>query len=549
MTDQTDGLPAPMTADELGALMSEFREPMRKEWARLGFLQKRIDGQLLKTWMPEGADAEYRDLLTKASTPWLLYGQNAKAQGCVIDGFSHIDTWEKAWQANGMDGRQVTVNREVIGLGKSFGMALPSADGGVVMRPLSAHSTYAHFSDPWDDYPEWALYRSAKRGKGYWESFWYFFDAEYWYKFKGDPATPQELEHFHHGLGYAPVIPIQNTLNTDGHPSSSVEPAIRTFQRIVDYTFTLSMVMRYGAFPQKWMAGGEIATDDNGNALMNSSVDGLLHASGDSGESARFGNFQAANIADVVKGLRSALQDLSSILQIPAPYFLGEMVNVGADGIEAAEAAYFRDLNERHEAMSEGYEMWLRTAASILGFEDVAADVTAEVHWLDQRTRSLAQIVDAISKLGPADVPEDMMFALVPGWTKQDVERATKHAQAAKAQRRADQKALTLADLLPPEVMELLIALGEGGEDSYEVLRDLLQSLGDKAFGASDAEPSAISGVSELEKARTLGVKFDALGKGVRATVEPEDAAEELNLDVRFTGDKPVSVRSQDQPN
>lgn len=120
----------PKSPEEIGALMKEHREAIRREWSRLSYLQKRIDGKLLKTWMPENDQSEYRDLLTKASTPWLLYGQNAKAQGCVVDGFSHMETWEKAWQANGMDGRQVTVNREVIGLGKSFGMSLPSEDGG-----------------------------------------------------------------------------------------------------------------------------------------------------------------------------------------------------------------------------------------------------------------------------------------------------------------------------------------------------------------------------------------------------------------------------------
>jgi hypothetical protein len=417
-----------MDASELGDLLGSYQTEIRKEWDRLRWLQRNIDGTIYRTWMPDGADAEYKDLLRKAATPWLLYGQNAKAQGLVVDGFSDTDVWEQAWQANGMDGRQVTVNREVIGLGKSYGLCLPGADGRVVMRPLSAHSTYAKFADPWDEYPEWVLYRSAKTGRSYWDSTWFFFDSERWYRFQGQPGTPRDLEVFEHGLGFCPVVQLSNTLTSEGLPDSSIEPGIKVWKRIVDYTFTLSMVMRYGAFPQKWMAGGEIATDDAGNALIRPSVDSLLHASGESGETARFGSFQAANIADVVAGLESAKQDLSSVLQIPPHYFLGKVINMSAEGIEAAESAYFRDLAERREALSEGYELWLRTAAAILDRDDVATDTNVEVHWMDQRTRSLGQIADAIVKLKTVGAPDELLFALMPGWTKQDVLEASRAA-------------------------------------------------------------------------------------------------------------------------
>lgn len=435
-----------MDSATLGEFISGYMTDIRKEWDRLRFLQKNIDGSIYSTWMPRGADAEYKDMLRKAATPWLLYAQNAKAQGLVVDGFTSAEIWRDAWQANGMDGRQVVVNREVIGLGKSYGLSLPAAGGKVVMRPLSAHSTYAKFADPWDEYPEWVLYRSAKTGKSYWDSTWYFFDAQYYYKFTGSPGTPQDVEVTSHGLGYCPVVQLSNTLTSDGAPRSSIEPGIKPWKRVVDYTFTLSMDMRYGAFPQKWMAGGDIQKDENGNAMIRPAVDSLMHASGPAGETARFGSFQSASITDVVAGLESAKQDLSSILQIPPHYFLGKVINMSAEGIEAAESAYYRDLAERKEALSEGYELWLRTAADILGDYDVADDANVEIHWMEQRTRSLGQIADAIVKLKTVGAPDELLFALLPGWTKQDVLEATRVAAESSANALAESEGAGLEE-------------------------------------------------------------------------------------------------------
>lgn len=426
-----------MTDAELGALLAEYRETIRKEWLRLRWVQKHIDGRVVDTWMPKNADLEYKDLLRKAATPWLRYARDAKAQGLVVDGFSDDAIWRDAWQVNGMDGRQVMTNREVVGLGRSFGLSLPDGDGGVLMRPLSALRTWAYFADPWDEYPQWAIHRVSQSGADPMNGSWLFVDATHVYRFTGSMSTPRDTVVSLHDLGFCPVVMLQGLLDDDGQAGGSIEPGIPVWKRIVDYTFALSMIMRYGAFPQKWMAGGDIAEDENGNPLVNASVDSLLHASGASGDTARFGSFPAASVADVVAGLEAAKADLSAVLQIPPHYFMAKVINMSAEGIEAAESAYFRDLAERRTCLGEGYELWLRTAAAVLRRRDVASDTTVEMHWLEQRNRSLGQIADAVVKLKTVDAPDELLFALIPGWTKQDVMEATTAAAEARAAKEA----------------------------------------------------------------------------------------------------------------
>jgi len=409
-------------ATELGDLIASHATDSRAEWSRLSTLQKRIEGKLTRTWMPDNADLEYKDLFRKSVSPWLAFARDCIAQGLILDGYSSDRVWNEAWQANGMDGRQGAVNREVVGLGKSFLMTIPAeTTGQVVMRPLSALGTYALFRDPWDEYPEFVFSRVGKTRASFWSSEWIAVDDEAVYRFHGDPRRPEGLRVSAHELEYTPVTQLSNTLAINGEPQSSVEAAIPVYQRIVDATFTLQMVQRYGAFPQKWMAGGEIGTNADGTPAVRSSVDSLLHARGEGGESARFGTFEAANIEQVVGAVDAHIKHLSAVLQVPPHYLVGPVVNMSAEGIAAAESGYFRNIADRQMSIGEGYEQAMRTAAAILGDESAASDLSSQVHWADVSSRSLAQISDAVVKLAAVGAPLEMLFAMVPGWSKTDV--------------------------------------------------------------------------------------------------------------------------------
>ena len=425
-----------LDASALGERCGEVMKDARQEWMRLHNLQRHIDGKVLKTWMPQGADAEYRDLLNKSGGPWLGFSRDAIAQGCRINGYANERVWEQVWRANGMDGRQGVTTKQAVGLGKSFLMLLPADGGGVVMRPMSAHNTYAVYTDPWDPYPEFVLYRigPTKRGPQFWDSQWYAFDQEASYRFTGSPSTPKDLEVTPHGLGFTPVVRIANTLASEGEPLSSVEPGIPIYKRIVDATFSLQMLQRYGAFPQKWGAGGTL-----GEARV--AVDSLLHAPGEAGETVRFGTFEAADLTKMVTALEAHVKHLAAVLQVPPHYLLGAVVNMSAEGIAAAESGYHRNIGDRRDALGEGYELALRTGALIIGETDAAAALTDAVSWANVQSWSLAQVTDAISKLDVVGADLARLFQMIPGWSRQDAIEAAEVAD--------ERKLLTIAATQP----------------------------------------------------------------------------------------------------
>lgn len=420
-----DGTTPPKDAAALGVLGAEMQKDARAAWAPLQTLQKHIDGQLLKTWMPDNADAEYRDLLRKSASPWLGFARDAIAQGCIVSGYSNTDLWERAWRANGMDGRQDVVTRDAVGFGRGFVAVLPGADpDSVVMRPMGALDTYALYADPWDEYPEYVLHRRKPRNgrQTFWEGEWMLVDSDGIYRFTGTPATPVDVRFESHELDFTPVVGISNTL--DASPISSIADKVPVYKRIVDATFTLQMTQRYGAFPQKWMAGGDVSPD------LRASIDSLLHAAGEAGETARFGAFPAADLDKVVTALDAHIKHFSAVVQVPPHYLLGAVVNMSAEGIAAAEAGYHRNLSARKKALGEGYELAMRTAAAMLGDESAAASTSDQVEWENVSSWSLSQVTDAVQKIESMTGPLEQLFRMIPGWTKKDAEEAAKAARA-----------------------------------------------------------------------------------------------------------------------
>lgn len=447
----------------LGTLGAELQKDARAAWAPLQTLQKHIDGQLLKTWMPDNADAEYRDLLRKSASPWLGFARDAIAQGCIVSGYTNTDIWERAWRANGMDGRQEVVTRDAVGFGRGFIALRPGSDPGtLVMRPMGALDTYAVYDDPGDDYPLHVLHRRKPRTgrQTFWQGDWMLVDDELIYRFSGTPAAPENITTQAHGAGVVPVVGVSNTL--DASPRSSIADKVSVYKRIVDGTFTLQMLQRYAGFPQKWMAGGDVAAE------LRASVDSLLHASGDAGETARFGAFPAADLDKAVGALDAHIKHFSAVMQVPPHYLLGAVVNMSAEGIAAAEAGYHRNLSARKKSIGEGYELAMRTGAFMLGDSEAAKSTSDQVEWENVSSWSLSQVVDAVQKIMADTGPLEALYRMIPGWTKADAALAV---EAANKMRSASS---------PRELAELIqkIYLGVGKVLTAEEARDIANAAG-----------------------------------------------------------------------
>ena len=405
----------PVYSDIQDVVVDEVMPAAKGQWSRNAMTSKNLNGLITKTWMPEGADAEYKDFMRKARSPWLQYAARVLSQGLIVDGYSDSDVWSKVWQGSGMDGRQSALNEQVTGFGYGLLLTFPSDDGGVFMRPLSVLSTHAWSEDPWSNSPDVVVHKVT-------EKLWRIFTDEAMFELHGTPDRPEgDIVVTEHRAGVNPVTLIPAQFAMDGLPGSLVMEGFPAYKRIVDATFALQMLQRYAGFPQKWQSGGEVAEDEHGNSLVRPSVDSLLHSDD---PTSRFGNFAPADMNQMIAAVDKHVQDLAVATQIPPHYLLGKVVNLSSDALAATETAYSRLIGTMRESAGEGYEQALRIGAAHLGLSDAAADLNSEIHWRDTGVVALGSASDAVVKFHSVGVPAKYLLRFVPGMSKNEIEDA-----------------------------------------------------------------------------------------------------------------------------
>lgn len=407
----------------------DLEKSARSEWAAMARSVRYARGQQKLPWLPDDTETEYRDLAMKSATCWIDLVLRAQTQGLHVDGYGRGDSvaWEQGWRINGMDARQSALYYAVLVCGVGWILELPSDDG-VWMRPVAAGSIAARFEDEQDEWPSAVLHTiSADR--------WDYYDAAARWRLVRQAGLWSVESVTEHGLGVTPAVRLKSSFDLLGRPQGEVAPLIPTQDRIVDATFTLQMVAKYGAFPQRWIAGlnpgeplrdsdGDVLTDGDGNPLMpqiKAYVDHILLAAD---PDTKFGQFQAADLGQYVAALEAHIRHLAAVSQTPPHYLLGSLVNLSAEALAAAEAGLQRRIAERRMVLGEGLEQSMRLAALILGDVDGWSDLSAQVRWRDVGSRSLAQTADALLKLRDVGVPPRMLFGMIPGWSDADVDEA-----------------------------------------------------------------------------------------------------------------------------
>lgn len=415
-----------LDAREAIELAGTLRKDAAPEWARLNRFSRYATGRQKGPWLPDSAETEYKDIAKKSASNWLDLVVRSTAQGLYVVGYGDRSdesvTWEEGWQRNGMDARQHALFRAALVHGYAYLIVMPSDDG-VWCRPDSATNVWAHFDDPFDD---WAEYAVREVRKNHLE----LYDDEGRYS-----IIDGEVTFAPHRFGRCPVVRVQKAIDLIGPPQGEIEPVIPIQDRIVDATFNLQMVSKYGAFPQRWIAGldpsaplvdesGLPLRDDDGNLIypkIKAYVDSILTAVD---PNTKFGQFTAADLAQFVNALEAHIRHLAAITQTPPHYLLGSLVNLSAEALAAAEAGLQRKIKEIRDVLGEGIEQAMRLMAHELGDEVAAEDPTARVRWRDVESRSFAQVADALVKLDSIGVPKRKLFELLPGWTDDDVEEA-----------------------------------------------------------------------------------------------------------------------------
>lgn len=390
-----------------------------EEQPRLQRLHAYIHNQQAAGWLPASVPQEVRRISAMSRVNVLGLVVQSVTQSMYVDGYRvpKVADEEPAWlvwQANNLDARQTGVHRAGISYDIAYVTVLPGEPVPVI-RGVSPRNMTAVYGDD-DDWPAWALEkrRSAVKDKHLYR----LYDDEccYWMEVDSTGSRVEYISSEMHDLGKVPVVRFLARADLDDEVTSSFDDDLIPIQDQINLTtFGLLVVQHYGAFPRQWITGW--MADDESDQLKATMRSIWTFEDPD----VKIGQLQAAALDGYIDSRRDALRNLAAISQIPAHQLRGELVNLSAEALAAAEQAEQRKITEAETMFGESWEQVLGLANEIEGRQ---TDPLAQVRWKDTEARAFAATVDGLGKLATMlQIPVEELWEKVPGTTQADVQR------------------------------------------------------------------------------------------------------------------------------
>ena len=410
--------------------------------SRLDRIDAYLHGKHDKPYMPPLADDEYYLLAERSISNWLPLLVDTPAQALYVDGFrrgieqAKTDNAEwKHWQRSRLDARQLAVHRGALSYGHSFVVTeIPKGKKESITRGLSPLRTAAVFEDAANDETPYAALTVTKWDSGdewgkatLWDSK-FRYDVTFKGRDKVRVGNPKR-----HGSSECPVTRFAAHVDLEGRTLGVVEPMIGLQDRINQTIFDLLVAQTYGSFKVRTATGmapplirdpetGEPVLDDLGNPQavpMNHNARRFLFAED---PDVKFDSLDETPLSGFIESIDMSIRHLSAISQTPPHHLLGQIANLSAEALQAAETALSRRIQEFRTSFGECWERVFRLAAELDGAGE-AEDFSGEVIWRDMESRSLAQSADALGKLADQlGVPKKGLWKRIPNVTQTELD-------------------------------------------------------------------------------------------------------------------------------
>lgn len=456
-----------LSEDDAIALASRLRGDLDAERDDLDVLRRYATGQqALPLVVPRDAPAEVRELARVSRINLIAIVINSLVQSLYVDNIRVTDSprgsakappaggvpadatdpdkaiepvWQ-AWQRNRLDKGQAGLYRAVFQYGYGFNVITPGKPTPVI-RAVSPRRMTALYDDDAPDYPvaalEWRkgqgnVYRLyASDSSGDVGVYTLGFDPQA--KRFGLIVEPVIISQ----IDYVPVIkyvPFED-LDSDDEPipvraigsaqnttvavltAGEVAPLMLLQDQTDISSFALKSAEWYSAFRQRWIKGW---TPENRSMKMRAAASQLWTFE-EHPDDIELGEFAETTLDGFLRSRESVLKYAATLSETPVHELIGELVNLSAEALAAAEAGRDRKVELAKTSLGESHEQMAQTTGDLMG---VAVPDDIEVVWRDTSARAFGALVDGLGKIAQMlHVPAEMLWDRIPGVTRQDVER------------------------------------------------------------------------------------------------------------------------------
>lgn len=409
-----------------------------------------------RPYSPQGGDAgfsageqEYENLRGLSPNAFGRLVVATVAQTAYLEGISqpgvqgNLAVWD-TFRRNRWLARQAPIHRTAVGCAVAYGMAIPGEDPltGSKMAKMMTRSpqNMAAFFDTDDD--EWA--KIAIEAYPHFESLnetsqavWTGWTVAIWdagvvhrLSCRGNGETKDQwtyITHDIHGMPVCPVVPCYNQIDLHGRATGEIEPVLPLLRRIDQDVFDRLITQRFGAWQVRYISGmAKPKTDAEKRAqkLRLRQEDIMISTS----EKTKFGALPAGPLQPLEQITEADIKMLAVVTQLPGYQFTGLNDNLAAEAVSAAREGLSRKSFDFKTNAGQFHEQMARLTAMAEGDMATALAYNLKVRWRNTELddMSLSQAADGLGKLAiQLKVPLEMLWEQIPGWTDDDVKRAT----------------------------------------------------------------------------------------------------------------------------
>jgi plastocyanin len=388
------------------------------ESPRLNRIHSYLRGTQPVSWVNGVPDADIRRLARISRVNMLRLVVESVTQSMYVDGYrargvdDNSEAWG-LWQRNRMDSRQIGVHRAALAYGASYVTVLPGEPVAAI-RGISPRNMTAVYGE--DDWPMWALERRLSADPK--ETLYRLFDQDrvYWLSVRGS-AAPVYVSEDIHGVGVVPAVRFRPIDDLDDETLGEIDDLMVLQDQIDVTTFGLLVAQHYGAFRQRYVLGWLAETEEQKLTAMAS----RLWTFEENKDEMAVGEFSQTDLKGYLDSREASIRHLASVSQTPAHELVGQLVNLSAEALAAAEASKQRKVEQRQTVFGESWEQVFELGDEMAGR---TVDYGAEVRWRDTEARALAATVDALGKMAQMlMIPPEMLWEKIPGVSTKDVAR------------------------------------------------------------------------------------------------------------------------------
>lgn len=465
-----------MLEDEqrIGLLAKKLLTVLFNDIKEMAVFDRYLHGEHDPPYMPDTANDEYQLLADRCTMNWIPLIVDTPVQAMYVDGFQPGDgnagatgnqAWDH-WQRSGLDAKQSPIYRSAFTHGHAFTITdIDPSTGASRTRGLSPLRTSALFEDPANDitpavamtvhsWAEWddEARKTVKLGKA---TLWDHENKyDIWFDTLSDASGAKVGWKFigKHGCSTCPVTRFSASVDLEGRTTGLVGPMKPVQDRINQTIFDLLIAQTYGSFKVRWVTGMApplmqkpvFVRDEDGNTVLDTDgqplIEGMVNVLDGSGRpmpndvnlspkrlvfaedpEVRFGAIDGTPLDGYIKACEMAIRQLAALSQTPPHHILGQIANLSAEALEAAETSLQRKVQLFQTIFGECWERVFNLAAELDGDTAGALDYNGEVKWRDLEGAGLAKSADALLKLKELEVPRVGLWRRIPGATESEL--------------------------------------------------------------------------------------------------------------------------------